>query len=132
MLSKSNSYQSDRCLHECFLPRVIQGSDKSRVLSLVNFVPSLACLFCLALPVAFTQPGALKMQSAIFILQEIFDVRVRLVPCTVYTLREQEASFCITLLASSPQLHIASSLMSVRCDLTTLPIWSQLVGLSFI
>ena len=36
----------------------VQGSAKRRAPGLVRFVPAVACHFCLALPAAFTQPGA--------------------------------------------------------------------------
>ena len=36
----------------------VQGSAKRRAPDLVNFVPVVAHHFCLALPAAFTQPGA--------------------------------------------------------------------------
>ena len=38
---------------------LIQGSTNRRALGLVNFVLALAYHFCLNLPAAFTQPGAL-------------------------------------------------------------------------
>ena len=37
--------------------RMLQGSAKRPLPGLVNFVPAVACLFCLNLPAAFSQPG---------------------------------------------------------------------------
>ena len=37
---------------------VVQNSAKRLALGLVNFIPAVAYHFCVALPAAFTQPGA--------------------------------------------------------------------------
>ena len=51
-------FTSRHSQHKYSSPKDLQGSAKRQSQGLVNFVGAVACHFCLALPVAFTQPRA--------------------------------------------------------------------------